>query len=253
MRYIHPLRLYLIITFLFFLALSYLMMAQLEDASFQSTVRQQISELTKSDTLATTEVKEQPAKGLPSPPFELNGDQGLGFKRAYLLMADVQLSDEMVMDSLKVSEANKKNEDFLLFFHQGRRVVQKDLDVFIPYVLKNLPVMMFLLLPVFALYLMSLFHNRPNLYIQHLIHSLHVHSMAFLLLTVFILVGWLFGHYFFWTTFLLITLYALLSVKKVYQQPWGRTGWKFLLLGMFYFCSLFTFVVVEVTISFLTF
>lgn len=113
--------------------------------------------------------------------------------------------------------------------------------------------MMFLLLPIFALYLKLLFRNKPNLYIAHIIHALHIHSMAFFLLTLFLLTVWLSGIYFFWTTFVLVSIYAFLSIKNVYQQRWLRSLWKFSLLGMLYFCTLFTFIIVEATLSFFTF
>ena len=253
MHYIHPLRLYLVITFLFFFVLSYLMMEELQKNTKQLMARQEPPSISEADSLALVNANNQLKEQLPSAPELANETRKNDFQQIYLLMADVRLTDEMVMDSLEISKSNRESENFQLFFHQGRRVTQKGLDIFIPYVIKNLPVMMFILLPVFALYLMYLFRNKPNLYIRHIIHSLHIHSMAFLLLILYLLVGWLFGSYFMGITFILITLYAFLSIKKVYQQTWLRTTWKFLLLGMFYFSSFLIFVFLEIGLSFLTF
>lgn len=177
----------------------------------------------------------------------------MGFKKALGWLGNEELTDDMVINSLSMYTEAEKDPSFRLFIHQSRRVVQKDLDVFVPYVLKNLPLMMFLLLPVFALYLKMLYRNKPNLYIQHIIHALHLHSMAFFLLTLFLLIGWLSGTYFFWVTFLLVSAYAFLSIKNVYQQRWQRSLWKFMLLGMFYFTTLLFFVVIETAESFFTF
>jgi hypothetical protein len=91
--------------------------------------------------------------------------EGESFKKVISLLRNEELTDEMVMDSLNFRAETIADSSFRLFMRQSRRVVQKDLDVFIPYVLKNLPLMMFLLLPVFALYLKFLFRNKPNLYI----------------------------------------------------------------------------------------
>ena len=253
MHYIHPLRLYLVVTFLFFFVLSYLMMEELQNNTIQLMAQQEAPTLSGADSLALVNANNQLKEQLPSAPELPNETRKNDFRQFLLLMADVRLTDEMVMDSLEISKSNRESENFQLFFHQGRRVAQKDLDVFIPYVIKNLPVMMFILLPVFALYLMYLFRNKPNLYIRHIIHSLHIHSMAFLLLTLYMLVGWLMGGYYNEITFILITLYAFLSIKKVYQQTWLRTTWKFLLLGMFYFSSFLIFVLLEIGLSFLTF
>lgn len=252
-RHVHPLRLYLVITFLFFFILSYIMSLELEESSLQLVARQENSELSQADSLAVANIQEQrPGVNVPLDSGETALKQ-LTFQRALKLMRDENLTDEMVMDSLNIRSPHRQDERAQFFLHQSRRVAQKDLDIFIPYVLKNLPVMMFILLPIFALYLMFLFRNKPNLYICHIIHSLHVHSMVFLLLTLFVLVGWFTGHYFFWTTFLLITVYTFLSTKNVYRQAWRRTSWKFLLLGMFYFTTFFLFILLELGYSFLTF
>lgn len=266
-RYVHPLRLYLVISVFFFFLLSYLLTIQLEEASLQNIAIQEAgsssirrsTESARGDSLAMAELREVQRNnpGLLPPSDSLsvaaNRVEDQNFKKILGWMSDERLTDEMVMDSLNFDAEKKADPSFQLFIHQSRRVVQKDLDVFIPYVMKNLPLMMFLLLPVFALYLKFLFRNKPNLYVNHIIHALHLHSMAFLLLTLFLLAGWLSGSYFLWITFWIITIYAFLSIKNVYQQGWLRSLWKFSLLGMFYFGTLFFFVLAETALSFFTF
>jgi hypothetical protein len=266
-RYIHPMRLYLVISVLFFFLLSTLLSTQLQTATLQAINQQPapaasintpatdskaaLATPVSSDTASEKLSAETPSTAAPAI------DQDFDFQDIILWMKDETLTDEMVMDSLMAhldwAEVALSSPTDKFFFHQSRRVVQKDLDVFIPYILKNLPVMMFLLLPLFAAYLMFLFRNKPNLYISHIIHALHIHAMAFLLLSLFLLIGWFSDTYFFWSIFFLITLYAFLSVKKVYQQGWRRTGLKFLALGFLYFNSLLIFVVLELTWSFITF
>jgi hypothetical protein len=77
--------------------------------------------------------------------------------------------------------------------------------------------------------------------------------MAFFLLTLFLLAGWLSGSYFFWVTFWLVSIYAFLSIRNVYQQGWLRSLWKFSLLGMLYFSTLFIFITAETALAFFTF
>lgn len=255
-RYIHPMRLYLVISVLFFFVLSYLLTFRLQDASLRAFSRKQ-SLQTEVNTALAAQTKAHSIPPEAKEAFDLDHkDYDLGngdFMQALGLMSNDALTDEMVMDSLKVEPATRSSTTFNLFFHQIRKVARKDLDMFIPYVLKNLPIMMFILLPVFAAYLMFLFRNKPNLYIRHIIHALHLHSFAFLLLTLFLLIGWTMESYFFWTTFGLITLYAFLSVKKVYKQPWLRTAFKFLFLGFLYFNTLLVSVLLEMTWSLFTF
>lgn len=254
-HFVHPLRLYLVITFLFFLILSLFLTSDLEDASVQNIARgiQDNGQLEKTDSIKVTLGWEKLPEHVSSPSRGDYSEKGMNIQHILSLLRDVSLTDEMVLDSLEIDKTTQQNGLFQILTHQGRRVIQKDMDVFIPYVLKNLPLMMFILLPVFAFYAMCLYKNKPNLYIRHLIHSLHIHSMAFLLLTVFILTAWLSGSFFTGTAFFLITLYAFLSVKMVYRQTWRRTAWKFMVLGMFYFSTLFFFIILELGISFLTF
>lgn len=253
-RYVHPMRLYLIISVLFFFLLSYLLTFQLQEVSLQVMAENEMSVTSKADSATMEKLRENQNFAIAAdtvvPQIEGQVD---GFQKILSWMADRRVTDEMLMDSLKIEQEMRNNEDFQLFLQQSRRVVQKDMDIFIPYVLKNLPLMMFLLLPIFALYLKMLFRKKPYLYISHIIHALHIHSMAFLLLTVFLIIGWTSGNYFFWITFLLITLYAFFSVKEVYGRGWGRTAWNFSLLGLFYFTTFFVFVIAEATYSFLTF
>lgn len=262
-RYVHPFRLYLVISVFFFFLLSYLLSLQMEEASIQRITAEDSAPIrvvrSQGDSVARAELKElqrqNPGLLPPSDSVSLaeNEAEDMGFKKVLGWLGNEELTDDMVMDSLSIYTKAENDPSFRLFVHQSRRVVQKDLDVFVPYVLKNLPLMMFLLLPVFALYLKILFRNKPNLYIQHIIHALHLHSMAFLLLTLFLLTGWLSNTYFFWITFLLVSVYAFLSIRNVYQQRWLRSLWKFMLLGMFYFTTLLFFVVIETAVSFLTF
>ncbi len=269
-RYVHPLRLYLVISVFFFFMLTYLLTLQLEDSSIQkiasetpenADIKAQV-QLTDSIALAELQEVKRQNPGMLPPSDSLfvaeNKAEDKGLRQVVGWLRDESLTDAMVVDSLntvmKFSEKRSmENSSFSLFIRQSRRVVQKDLDVFIPYVLKNLPLMMFLLLPVFALYLKFLFRNKPNLYIRHIIHALHLHSMAFFLLTLFLLIGWLSNAYFFWITFWVVTIYAFLSIKNVYQQRWLRSLWKFSLLGILYFSTLFIFILTETALSFFTF
>lgn len=253
-RYVHPVRLYLIISVLFFFLLSYLLTFQLQEVSFHMMAENEASVTSQADSATIAKLQENPTFAVAAdtlvPKVEAQAD---GFRKILQWMGDRSISDQMLMDSLDIEPDTRNSENFQFFLHQSRRVVQKDMDVFIPYVLKNLPLMMFLLLPIFALYLKVLFRKKAYLYISHIIHALHIHSMAFLLLTFFLIIGWASGYYFFWITFLLISLYAFFSVKEVYGRGWGRTVLNFSLLGLFYFSTFFVFVLAETAYSFLTF
>lgn len=111
----------------------------------------------------------------------------------------------------------------------------------------NLPIMMFVLLPVYALMLKILYVRSGRYYVEHIIYSLHLHSFIFLTLGGLIawwLVldsagyqpdapWWLITA--FWTWF---ALYPFFAMRRVYDQGRFKTAFKYLLLGFVYFIML---------------
>jgi len=99
----------------------------------------------------------------------------------------------------------------------------------------DVPKMMFLLLPIFALILTIVFRKNHKFYVEHLIYSFHLHCFIFLLLTVFMLVeliiptNWDFVNI---VAFVLIIWYTYRSLRVVYNRtPW-RTISK--MIGIFF-------------------
>ncbi len=92
----------------------------------------------------------------------------------------------------------------------------------------NVPKMLFLLLPLFALILKALYIRKDFYYSEHLVFSIHYYNFFFLagsLMMVLELIPYLkFLNVviFFW-----IGIYLLLAMKRVYQQPWWKTLLKF--------------------------
>jgi hypothetical protein len=111
----------------------------------------------------------------------------------------------------------------------------------------NLPLMMFLLLPIYALLLKLLYVRSGRYYVEHLIHSLHVHSFVFFTLgALFAWVGILEAFDLqpavhglviaaWWVYFF---LYPWLAMKRVYGQGAVKTTLKYLFLGVAYFILL---------------
>lgn len=107
----------------------------------------------------------------------------------------------------------------------------------------NLPLMMFLLLPIYALFLKLLYVRSGRYYVEHLIYSLHLHSFVFL--TLGALFAWLGAldalgyqpalHEFVWIAWwVYFCLYPWLAMKRVYGQGWLKTGFKYFILGFTY-------------------
>lgn len=108
--------------------------------------------------------------------------------------------------------------------------------------------LVFLLIPVFALLLKLLYIRRKKTYYEHLVFSLHFHSLIFLLYILAEIASiFIFGPQNFIP--LILFVYLLFALKKVYGQKTGKTLLKNTLLlfsyavvvGIFFFLtSVFT-------------
>lgn len=102
---------------------------------------------------------------------------------------------------------------------------------------EHLPVVMFLLLPVFALYLTALMLGRGRYYVEHLVFSLHVHTMWSLLVFAAVL-GGLFSDWFM-LLLLLIPGYTVFALQHAYDASWGATLVRSFVLWTVYGVTLF--------------
>lgn len=103
----------------------------------------------------------------------------------------------------------------------------------------QLPTVMFLLLPVFALLLKVVYLRRDWYYSEHLVFALHTHAFAFLVFTfIAVLMGFSGGAAWAGITGQVlvfgIPIYFFVAQKRVYGQSWLKTGAKALLLGWLY-------------------
>ncbi len=97
---------------------------------------------------------------------------------------------------------------------------------------RNLPKVMFFLLPLFALLLRLLYLRREWVYAEHIVFSLHYHALTFALFATALLAGrWIPG----WIVLPLVALYLPLSMRRIYRQGWVRTLLKSAVLGLLYF------------------
>jgi hypothetical protein len=123
--------------------------------------------------------------------------------------------------------------------HIKERFDNKDesiVDEFFDGFKSNLPNVIILLLPLFALVLKLLYIRRKFFYVEHLIFSIHIHCFAFLLFSIWLLGEFFFPtleDYFFWII-LLFLFYTCLAMKTMFSQSWLRTFVKFIFLGMTY-------------------
>jgi len=136
----------------------------------------------------------------------------------------------------------RKMSERILKFHD--KYGERTADVFEDELRHNIPKMMFLLLPLFALVLSITFRKNKKFYVEHLIYSFHLHCFIFLFISIIILVellipnswgvivplSFLVGIYIAW--------YVYKSLRVVYVRSRFRTVTK--AIGMFFVYLLMT-------------
>ena len=106
------------------------------------------------------------------------------------------------------------------------------------------PRLFFLLLPLFATFLYMLFRKPGRFYLVHFIFSIHLHAFIFVLSTVMVvLIDYIFPSSVFlsqWSLIIIILIlqiYLLIALKKVYEQRWFTCIMKLILLNIMYVIS----------------
>lgn len=105
--------------------------------------------------------------------------------------------------------------------------------------INKVPVVLFLMLPVFALLLKVIYVRRGWYYSEHLVFGLHTHAFAFLVFSVIAGLA-AFGTDQPWTAvgaialYVAIPIYFLIAQRRVYQQGWMKTVFKSTILGWAY-------------------
>lgn len=128
----------------------------------------------------------------------------------------------------------EKKAEFI--FSQG----QKGLAIFLNELIRQIPKLMFFLLPVFALLLKLFFIRYKILYFNHLIFSLHVHSLIFMYLIIPVIFanGWVIA-----AIIIIIWLHTFLAFKNVYRQKVWLLFLKLnSILFIYFFVLIFSFI-----------
>ncbi|WP_316788164.1 DUF3667 domain-containing protein [Pedobacter frigoris] len=172
--FIHPIRLYIFLSIVFFLVIlsgghkakehiktapEIKLETQKKDSVvIEKTFSLDLENLRASDKFATVEAYNNYQKTLPKSKRD-------GFIKNYTIKRNIELRD------YPGGVSKKMTEDFV----------------------HNLPKMMFLLLPLFALLLKLVYIRKKKYYYEHLIFSFHLHSALFLSALITILFSWLIG------------------------------------------------------------
>ena len=105
-------------------------------------------------------------------------------------------------------------------------------------IIKSISLTMFIMMPLTAILLLLIFY-RKKYYYEHLIFSIHTHTIFFLILSfvlaIHVFISDNFGEKLWIWAFFLCLIYLISSLKHYYKQTWGKTIGKFLMMSVPYF------------------
>jgi hypothetical protein len=267
-RYVHPLRLYLLASILFFFAVNYgakgirfdptkfpdekraevataiadkrdEIEAELSKENLTPDQRQKMQKaldyLTKPTSSATTTpTPEESPSPTAAPGISPTAESG---QQTYGPVGDRPF---VVFDNAKSTTPFERWIEGRAKEKMGEHGTK--MGLFISTLFSNLPYMMLCCIPLFALVLKVLYIRRRLFYIDHLIYALHIHTffytgiMLIVLVTIGLnrfapgaLAGWLIA--LLWIAFV---TQIFLSIRYVYRQGWFFSIFKFLFGGFVY-------------------
>ncbi len=255
-RYVHPLRLYLLASILFFFAVNYWgksihlqpgkltsenraeIEAALEKQNLTPEQRAKVERALNMANMSPEVAAIMAAKRKDTTPEETATPQGTP--------APKQTATPLIDFSPAFFQSGNPSTPFEKWIET--RAKEKigehgtNLQLFAKTLISNLPYMMLCCIPLFALVLKILYIRRKVFYIDHLIYALHIHSFAYLATILIILAtiglssvasgaaaGWIIA--LLWITF---AAQILLSIRRVYRQGWFISILKFLFGGFVY-------------------
>jgi len=253
-RYLPPVRLYIVLSIVFF------GLAQIGESSFKTAV-----ELSPADAAAASAAQAQALEQARAGCAEDDGDDSqLGRAIRAKCVAELENNGAAAKQQLAdLSNCNFKfGPDWLWRrVHASCQRAVHDRGAALNATLKrNVPRMMFVLLPLVAAFMLPLYRHPRRLYVEHLVYFLHTQAAMFLAFIIFLLLkavtsrvpslDFLNGF-----ASLALLIYALwywyASMRRAYGQGRGRTLGKLIVVGTAYLVCLLLTSMATVTVSFL--
>ncbi|HEV3326244.1 MAG TPA: DUF3667 domain-containing protein [Puia sp.] len=259
-RYLNPIRMYVFISAVFFVALfagSEESTNRPEDNTHAVNVfRQQVADslrAVKTDSLRRS-FNNSLAVRLDSAGKNKSTDESLSlnYGSSGLVLIDIEenkYNNLREYDSVQRTLADTARDKGMMHWILRNNVRQKvkhggqnkmHLEVNIQH---DIPKIMFLLLPLFALYVRWFYSRKKYYYVNHAIFSVHFHSFVFLFFLLLLLLSAIIpGH---WTGLILagtspipIFIYLVAALHGMYQQSWRLSLLKGLAIALLYMITM---------------
>src|SRR5215472_4554983 len=264
-RYVNPLRLYLLASILFFFAVNYgakgihvdpsklepkdraELEADLKNTDLPPAAREKLKQLLRESSPSpapsplTNTTSPTPATLSPSPGTNAAPPQAeSGANNQKKEYGKISERPFVVFDEAESTNPFERWIEARAKEKMGEKGTK--MGLFISTLLSNLPYMMLCCIPLFAFVLKVLYIRRRVFYIDHLIYALHIHSFFYAAIMLIVLAtiglihslpgaiaGWLIA--LLWIAFV---TQIFLSIRYVYRQGWFFSIFKFLFGGFVY-------------------
>jgi Protein of unknown function (DUF3667) len=222
--YYHPARMYVFISFVFFLLLSIVPSDDLKNSAFKVDFSEG-----KEDTLATVDSIKSMVDSVKTVSKKKNDD--------FTIIGDY--STLKSYDSAQNALAEEKRHGWFIKNLYRRAIeinekykgkTQEFINDFRNAFFDSFSKVLFWLLPFFALLLKLLYVRRDYFYSEHLVFSIYYYNFFYfagslqVIVSAIPILAWASNLIGFW-----IMLYLLFAMKRMYQQGWGKTIFKYIL------------------------
>jgi hypothetical protein len=222
--YYHPARMYVFISFVFFLLLSIVPSDDLKNSAFKVDFSEG-----KEDTLATVDSIKSMVDSVKTVSKKKNND--------FTIIGDY--STLKSYDSAQNALPEEKRHGWFIKNLYRRAIeinekykgkTQEFINDFRNAFFDSFSKVLFWLLPFFALLLKLLYVRRDYFYSEHLVFSIYYYNFFYfagslqVIVSAIPILAWASNLIGFW-----IMLYLLFAMKRMYQQGWGKTIFKYIL------------------------
>ena len=221
--YLPVIRMYIFISIVFFLAFS---VKNASNVNIGSTDSKQKKELNRGTELEAARSAKTPEEI----------DKLKSLSASQKKEANARLEDR-IEDNLKELTAEEyaaeqkalpvaQRDGYISYYlqHKAHQLEEREnvQEAFIETFVHNLPKMMFLLLPLFAMILLLIFRKSRMFYAEHFVYALHLHCFLYLFLLVPIFMP-VVPDFIYWIFFFVITFYIYRSLRTVYKNSRKKT------------------------------
>lgn len=250
MSYIHPIRLYIFVSFVFFFtAFAINKREEVEEEKVEqhaviNTAKDtlvhalrgiRLDTLDDKDAADVTALTNSTTSAVLDSTFASKAGNGEWMK--FHSVAAYDSAQKTLPDSLRDGKGERWLYRRLIYLrHKYNNANWR--EIFMEMVQHDGPKVMFLLLPLFALLLKAMYNWKRWFYADHAIFSIHVHSFWFILFLVVLILDRVFGTNGFdgWG-WLIGFFYLMAAMRNTYSQGWGKSFLKASVISVGYFAS----------------